>query len=233
VDWNFSSTTTQDYQWTLNRIHQDGFEVYIADYEHLGVYACRVLVPGMSEIYPVDDLDFDNNSMANIWREAVLNLPDLDNEECVDLLAMLNESSLADQQPVASVIGMVADADSFWADLRTGELKTLLALACGDEAATIEGCEWLRHFDPISPQRRSVYAGVESLIQLTDLGDTAPYLGALRQLYGAGVLAQARALIAQTDRFMGISAPGLHMEGCEMQHKLWAAYAKVQACKVH
>ena len=232
VDWNFSSSTTQDYQWSLNRIHQDGFEAYIVDYEHLGVYTCRVVVPGMSEIYPVDDLDFDNNSMANIWREAVLNLPDLDNEECVDLLAMLNESSLADHQSVASVIGMVADADSFWADLRTGELKTLLALACGDEAATIEGCEWLRRFDPLSHQRRAVYACVESLIQLTDLGDTAPYLSALRQLYGAGVVAQARALIAQTDRFMGISAPGLQMQGCEMQHKLWAAYAKVQACKV-
>jgi ribosomal protein S12 methylthiotransferase accessory factor len=39
-------------------------------------------------------------------------------------------------------------------------------------------------------------------------------------------------LIAQTDRFMGISAPGLQMEGCEMHHKLWAAYAKVQARKV-
>jgi ribosomal protein S12 methylthiotransferase accessory factor len=232
VDWNFTRTTTQDYQWSLKRIHQDGFEVYIADFEHLGVYACRVLVPGMSEIYPVDDLDFENNSIANPWREAVLNLPDLDNEECVDLLALLNESSLADQRPVASVIGMVADAGSFWADLRVGELKTLLALACGDEAATIEGCEWLRHFDQITPQRRAVYACVESLIQLTDLGDTAPYLSALRQLYGAGVVAQARALIAQTDRFMGISAPGLQMEGCEMQHKLWAAYAKVHAHKV-
>jgi hypothetical protein len=35
----------------------------------------------------------------------------------------------------------------------------------------------------------------------------------------------------QTDRFMGISAPGLMMDGCEMQHKLWAAYAKVQIFK--
>jgi len=232
VDWNFASTTAQDCAWSLNRIHQDGFEVYIADFEHLGVYACRVLVPGMSEIYPVDDLDFENNSIANPWREAVLNLTDLDNEECVDLLATLNESGLADHRPIATVIGMAADAGSFWSDLRVGELKTLLALACGDEAATLEGCEWLRHFDQLQPQRRAVYACVESLIQLTDLGDTAPYLSSLRQLYGAGVVAQARALIAQTDRFMGISAPGLQMQGCEMHHKLWAAYAKVQALKV-
>jgi ribosomal protein S12 methylthiotransferase accessory factor len=50
-------------------------------------------------------------------------------------------------------------------------------------------------------------------------------------LYGAGVFEQAHALIMQTDRFMGISAPSLMMEGCEMQHKLWSAYAKVQILK--
>jgi len=112
-----------------------------------------------------------------------------------------------------------------------GELKTLLALACGDESATLEGCEWIRHFDQIPQQRRAVYACIETLVLLTDRGDTAPYVGAIRQLFGAGVFEQAHALIMQTDRFMGISAPGLMMNGCEMQHKLWAAYEKVQALK--
>jgi len=231
VDWNFASTTAQDYEWSVNKIHSDGFDIYISDFEHLGVYGCRILVPGMSEIYPVDDLDFENNSIANPMREAILNLTDLDDEECADLLASLNESSLADQRPVAAVIGMVADAGSFWADLRVGELKTLLALASGNEESTLEGCEWIRHFDQISPQRRAVYACVETLIQLSDGGNTGPYLTSLRQLYGAAALLQAQALIAQTDRFMGISAPGLAMEGCAMHQKLLAAYGKVQALK--
>jgi len=231
VDWNFATTTAQDYEWSVNKIHQEGFDIYIADFEHLGVYGCRILVPGMSEIYPVDDLDFENNSIANPMREAILNLTDLDDEECEDLLASLNESSLADQRPVAAVIGMVADAGSFWADLRVGELKTLLALASGNEEATLEGCEWIRHFDQISPQRQAVYACVETLIQLSDGGNTGPYLTALRQLYGAAAVGQAQALIAQTDRFMGISAPGLQMDGCAMHQKLLTAYGKVQALK--
>ena len=231
VDWNFANTTAEDYAYCVKRMHDDGFDIYIADFEHLGVYACRVLVPGMSEIYPVDDLDFENNSIANDMREAILNLTDLDNEECSDLLASLNESNLADERPVAGLIGMAADAGSFWADLRVGELKTLLALACGDEAATVEGSEWIRHFDQIPQERRAVYACIETLVLLTDRGDTAPYVGAIRQLYGAGVFEQAHALIMQTDRFMGISAPGLMMEGCEMQHKLWLAYGKVQKMK--
>ncbi len=228
-DWNFSDSTAGDYAWLLDCIHRDGREVYISDFTHLGVYACRVLVPGMSEIYPVDDLEFENNSVANEIREAILNLSDLDDEECADLLDTLNESALADLRPVAAVIGLAADASSFWSDLRVGELKTLLALAVGDEAATLEGCDWIRHFDQINPQRRRVYACIESLINLADMGDTGPYLDALRQLYGAGAVTQAHALIMQTDRFMGLSAPGLMLEGCEMHRKLLAAYDKVHA----
>jgi len=227
VDWNFSSTTAEDYAWAVDRLHKDGSDIYIADFTHLGVYACRILVPGKSEIYPVDDLDFENNSVGNAIREAILNLPDLDDEECSDLLDTLNESALADQRPVAAVIGMAADAGSFWSDLRIGELKTLLALAIGDEAATLEGCEWIKHFDQLNPQRRNVYACIETIINLADIGDSGPYMDALRQLYGAGAVEQAHALIMQTDRFMGISAPGLMLEGCEMHQKLLQAYDKV------
>ena len=228
-DWNFSSTTAEDYAWAVERIHRDGRDIYISDFTHLGVYACRILVPGMSEIYPVDDLDFENNSVGNAIREAILNLADLDDEECTDLLETLNDSALADQRPVAAVIGMAADAGSFWADLRVGELKTLLALAIGDEGAALEGCEWIKNFGQCNPQRLSVYACIESLINLADMGDTGPFLNALRQLYGAGAVAQAHALIMQTDRFMGLSVPGLSMTGCEMHQKLLAAYDKVHA----
>lgn len=229
VDWNFSQTTEEDYDWVVECIHRDGRDIYVADFTHLGVYACRILVPGMSEIYPVDDLEFENNSVGNDLREAILNLPDLDDQECADLLDTLNESALADQRPVAAVIGLATDAGSFWSDLRVGELKTLLALAIGDEAATLEGCNWVRHFDQIDPLRRGVYACIETLIQLADIGDSGPYLSAMRQLYGAGAVAQAHALIMQTDRFMGLDAPGLELRGCEMHRKLMLAYDKVHA----
>ena len=228
-DWNFGNTTAEDYAWAVDRIHRDKYDIYIADFTHLGVYACRILVPGMSEIYPVDDLEFDNNSVGNAIREAILNLTDLDDEECADLLDTLNESALADQRPVAAAIGLAADAGSFWSDLRVGELKTLLALAIGDEAATLEGCDWIKHFAQLNPQRRRVYACVESLIKLADMGDSGPYLDALRQLYGAAAVTQAQALIMQTDRFMRIPSPGLLLDGCEMHRKLLVAYDKVHA----
>lgn len=31
-----------------------------------GICACRILVPGMSEIYPIDDLEWENNSDGDL-----------------------------------------------------------------------------------------------------------------------------------------------------------------------
>ena len=230
-DWNFSTSTEEDYNWLLGMIHAGGHDIFIADYTHLGMYACRIIVPGLSEIYPVDDLEYENNSFGNDIREAILYLPELDDEECKDLLETLNESGLADQRPVAALIGIAADAASFWEDLRVGELKTLLALAIGDEEATREGCDWIRHFAQINPERRHIYRCVESLLKLCDSGEYQPYRSALGSLYGVETLARAEALLSSDERFFGIQAPGGNLSGFETHHRLLEAYAKVHRQK--
>ncbi|MDD5330563.1 MAG: 30S ribosomal protein S12 methylthiotransferase accessory factor YcaO [Sulfuricella sp.] len=223
-DWNFSTTTEEDYAWLTERIHADGCDIYIADHTHLGVYACRVLVPGMSEIYPVDDLEWENNSVGNAVRPAILRLPELDDDECADLLDTLNELGLDDQRPVAALIGLAPDAGSIWQDLRVGELKTLLALAIGDEEATREGCDWIRHFEQIDPERRQVYRCIASLL---NMDDAERYGDALRHLYGADTLRQAQALLAGEQRFFGLDAPGPALAGCDMHRRLLEAYGKL------
>lgn len=226
VDWNFSDSTAADHDWLLECIHAAGHDIYVAEFTQLGVYACRILVPGMSEIYPIDDLEWENNSVANPIREAILNLPDLDDEECADLLETLSELNLDEQRPVAAVIGLAADAGSLWEDLRIGELKTLLALAVGNVDAIREGCEWIRHFNQLDAGRRRVYRCIESLSALD-----APknYRRALLGLYGADTLQRAEALLGRQARFFDIDAPGLQLAGCAMHQKLLAAYAKLHS----
>ena len=74
ADWNFSSTTQEDYEWLYACIAEEGKDVYVADFEELDAYACRILVPGMSEIYPVEDLQWENNSVGNDIRLALVRL---------------------------------------------------------------------------------------------------------------------------------------------------------------
>ncbi|MBU0751393.1 MAG: YcaO-like family protein [Gammaproteobacteria bacterium] len=223
-DWNFSATTAEDYQWLVERIHRAGHDIYVADFTHLGVYACRILVPGMSEIYPLDDLAWNNNSVGNLVREGILHLPDLDDDECIELLDTLNELDVPDQRPVTELIGLAADPGSFWSDLRVGELKTLLALAGGDEASIREGCEWVRHFEEIDARRRRVYRCIETLLEL---GGSAAHEAALKHLYGSEAVATAEAMLRQEQRFFGIELPGWELRGCDMHQRLLAAYGKL------
>ena len=222
--WNFSLTTQSDYDWSVQAIHAMGKDIYVADFTHLGVYACRILVPGISEIYPVDELEFENNSVANALREPICHLLDLDQQERCDLLDALNASGLADERLVAALIGLAPGDDPFWKDLRVGELKTLLALAVGDDEAIGEGCEWIRQFAQINPQRLRVYACIDDL---HGMEEPAAFEQALRALYGSATLRQAQAMLSGERCFFDQPALGLDLGSCAMHQQLITAYAKL------
>ena len=234
VDWNFNDlengSTADDYAWLCERIHADGHDILVADFDHLGVYACRILVPGMSEIYPLDDLEWENNSSANLVRASILNLAELDDDACGELYDTLNNLNIADERLVAALIGLAPDADSLWADLRVGELKTMLALAMGDIDAIREGCDWVRHFEQLDASRRRTYQCIETLL---DMADPDAYEAALVGLYGDETLDQATDLIDGDLRFFGLCSPGLQLEGCELHQRLLKEYEKAHNVAVN
>jgi ribosomal protein S12 methylthiotransferase accessory factor len=225
VDWNFGTTTEEDYAWSINALHTEGHDVYIADFTHLGVYACRILVPGVSEIYPFEELEFENNSVGNLVRPALAHLPELSDDECADLLELIGELELADDRLVSVLIGLAPDADSPWTDLRVGELKLLLALALGDDDAILEGCAWIAQYGQRSDARLKVYRCIADLVQLDD---PSPFEPALALMYGRETLDQAFALFNQDERFFGLTKLGGNFEGSAIHQRLLEAYRKVR-----
>ena len=226
VDWNFSNTTAQDYAWLCDCIKAEGRDIYVADFSEQGAYSCRILVPGMSEIYPVEDLAWENNSVGNRIRPALVKLPALNDAEARALLDELQTLNLNDERPLWEILGLAIPLDTVWKELRIGELKTLLALAIGDENATREGCDWIRHFQEMNPVRRLVYRCIESLMNLDDAGK---YRRALVLLYGEETVRQAQALLGRSERFFGLETLGADMEGSAMHQTLLAAYDKLFA----
>ena len=233
-DWNFNDLengkTSDDYSWLADCIHAEGHDIYVADFDHLGVYACRILVPGMSEIYPIDDLEWENNSNGAAVRPAILNLTELDDDQCGQLLDTINKLNIADERPVAALIGLAADAGSIWADLRIGELKTMLALAAGDMDAVREGCEWVRSFKQLDAARRRTYSCIETLLEMDD---PDIYEAALVGLYGDETLDLATDLIDGEIRFFGLQSPGMNLEGCDLHQRLLKQYKKVHNATVN
>jgi ribosomal protein S12 methylthiotransferase accessory factor len=226
ADWNFSTTTAEDYAWLCECIKNEGKEIYVADFSEQGAYSCRILVPGMSEIYPVEDLEWENNSVGNRIRPALVRLNELSDDEAAELLADLQTSNLNDERPLWEILGLAIPVGTVWKDLRIGELKTLLALAIGDEEATREGCDWIHHYAQMPPARRLVYRCIESLMNLDDVDN---YRRSLNLLYGVETVRQAAALLDRSEKFFGLDALGADMQGSAMHQTLLAAYDKLFA----
>lgn len=184
-------TTLEEFDWLVERIHAEGNDIFIMDYEELGVYACRVLVPGISEIYPPDDLVWENNNAGMDIRSAIL-AKNKTHEDCEALIEKIEDLNFDDQHPVAALIGLPADKESIFADLRIAELVTLLALKTQDNERIQEGCEWLLHFRQINPQRLKTYQCINTLLQLDGM---AKYSASLEKVYGKKTLNNALALI--------------------------------------
>ena len=225
VDWNFGTTTEEDYNWSVECIHNSGFDIYIADFTHLGVYACRIFVPGMSEIYPIEELQWENNTVGNLVRPAILRLPELTKDESRALLDIFDELDLAENLPITTLIGLAADAGTTWVDLRVGELKALLGLAAGDADAALDGCAWINQFGQLGEERARVYRCIENVLQLEDVKH---YDASLRLLFGDKTLKQAYALVNREEQFFGLNTLGANFEGSEMHRQLLKAYEKVQ-----
>jgi ribosomal protein S12 methylthiotransferase accessory factor len=233
VDWNYEASTQEELA-HLRSIAQDaGFDIYIADYEHVGVYACRILVPGMSDIYPVEDLLWANNNEGAYFREAVLSLQNLDKEEMHEVLENLEEGEYSDMTKVAEFIGVIADANTPWASLQVGELKAMLYLALGELESAKEWVTWCMHFAVLDENRTKLYRCLHAMLEI-HIGkkDLGLYRGALEQMYSEECVATSKDIIDSKVRFYGLHSPGLGLEGFEKHQTLLAGYAKVHRLKM-
>lgn len=223
--WSFGGDSQADYAWLCDCIHAEGRDIYVADFEQHGVYACRILVPGLSEIYPLDDLEWENNSAGNAVRQDVARLPDLSAEECAALLARLDELGQDDMRPVAALIGLAPDPGSHWESLRVGELRLLLALAAGDHEQATEFSQWVGQIDALPGAHAALYRCVHALLGLApeDQGETALCL-----LFGERTLLTARRMLAGEDCFASLGKLGQDFEASRLHQALLAAYRKTR-----
>ncbi|QUN07184.1 YcaO-like family protein [Shewanella yunxiaonensis] len=192
-DWNFSGTTEQEFAHLLAKFHDENAEVYIADYSHLQTYACRVLVPGYSEIYPVDDLSFANNNRAMHLRELMqswLQSP-TDQDKATAVLNEIDSLDVDEFQPLDQLLCIAVDANSPWATLRIGELRCLLALAIQDLTDAHDWAQWTVDFNAYGitaekqPRLRFYHALLALLQMMEEDREPTEYLPKFRRMFTA------------------------------------------------
>ncbi|TMO44323.1 30S ribosomal protein S12 methylthiotransferase accessory factor YcaO [Pseudoalteromonas ruthenica] len=232
VHWDFSGNTKQEYQFCTDLIHEMGYDIYIMDYTHLNVYACRILVPGLSDIYPVDELIWRNNNEGAKFRQDFLSLDQYDAEQWLEIYDRLEEAGHSDIIRAAEFIGVVTDADTPWHTLRIGELKAHLCLAAQSEEA-IDWVEWILHTDQISPERIRFFRCLKAVLEIKydEQRAYSTYQSSLALMFGADNVELAIEIAEARIQFHGLSFPGLALEGFKKHHALLDGYRKLHRAK--
>ena len=233
-DWNFGDKTTQgEYNALIEIFKQIEKDVFVMDFEHLGVYGCRIHVPAMSEIYQPEDLAWDNNNAAYDVRAQILGAHELSSEELVELYNKLEDKGFDDMLLVAHAIGVIPDAGTYWAELRMGEFKAMVAFAAKDFELAKAGAEWCLHFAPLKQDRKLFYLCLNTLLQI-EMDDTLnekDFFPTVERMYGKELVEKSQKVINAFDKFVGLHESDLNLKGFEMHQKLIVSYEKLQKAK--
>jgi ribosomal protein S12 methylthiotransferase accessory factor len=204
--WDFSGTTAQEFSRLQTLIRSLEARIYRAEYLHCGMYSCRFVVPGISEIYPIDDLIYNNRSAGAALRTDLLGLPDMDQKQLIDFLDRLENLGLNDHQLLSAVIGIVFDVDSAWHGLRIGELKALLFLALHNHQEAQHWCLWCLDHADLPSSRRRLYRLLHTLLGLSLAGEKASdYSVNLQLLYREEELREGQDILDGRIAFPGLT----------------------------
>ena len=206
--WGYSGESTAEEFAYLSAIFASmGKDVYIRDYNYLGFYSCQMIVPGVSEVYPIDDLIYNNRNRGKAYREVILNVADYDPETVLDEI-----EALEDHLNVEKFIGVI-----FEENFTIGELKAQLHLSLGNIEEAISYLEF-------STNTMSVL--IVELIQMAEFGlEFSDYVHALYALYSAERVDKAVSIVNGEELFVSTA---LHAD----YQNMLAMYDRLELKKV-
>jgi ribosomal protein S12 methylthiotransferase accessory factor len=233
VEWDFSGkgeNSNAEEAASLLRILEDmGNEVYTAVYDQLGAIACRILVPGYSEVYPVEDLIWDNTNKSLLFRSDILNVHRLDDASLKALLERLENNELDEYSDIATLIGIEFDDNTVWGQLTVLELKLLIHLALNqlEEAHELVGA-FLQYNDN-TVERGLFYQALNVVLEVTLAEDLelADYEVNFRRMFGDARMDAAMGSVEGSVRFFGLTPTSMKLEGLDRHHRLLDSYKKV------
>ena len=237
VDWDFSSqgadSNAKEAEALFGILKEMGKEVYVAEYDQLGATACRILVPGYSEVYPIEDLIWDNTNKSLLFRKDILNLSKLDNAGLAALLERLENNELDEYGDIATLIGIEFDENTVWGQLTVLELKLLINLAVKqfDEAHDLVGA-FLQYNDN-TVERKLFYQALDAALEvlLDDELEMADYEINFRRMYGDARMDAVLGSIDGSVRFFGLTPTSMKLEGLDRHHRLIDSYRKLHKAR--
>jgi ribosomal protein S12 methylthiotransferase accessory factor len=205
----------------------------MAVYDQLGATACRILVPGYSEIYPVEDLIWDNTNKALAFRADILNLHRLDDPGLEALLERLENSELDDYTDIITLIGIEFDENTVWGQLTVLELKLLIQLALQDFAAAHELVGAFLQYNENTVERGLFYQAMNVVLEviLDDDLELDDYEANFRRMFGDARMDAVLGSVDGSVRFFGLTPTSMTLEGLDRHQRLIDSYKKLHMAR--
>jgi ribosomal protein S12 methylthiotransferase accessory factor len=232
VQWDFSGTNEEECDALFGILDDLGKEAYVAEFTDLGI-ACRILVPGYSEVYPAEDLIWDNTNQALNFRDDILNLHSLSDEELADLVQRLEDSELDNYIDIITLIGIEFDENTVWGQLTILELKLLIYLALGDLEEVNNLVESFLQYNDNTVERGLFYQALHATLQvaLDDELEFEHYQHNFTRMFGSDVMDAIIGSINGDVKFYGLTPTNSQLEGLDKHLRLIDSYKKLHAAR--
>jgi ribosomal protein S12 methylthiotransferase accessory factor len=239
VEWDFSdqgeNSNAEEAATLLGILEDMGKEVYMAVYDQLGAVACRILVPGYSEVYPVEDLIWDNTNKALLFRADILNLHRLDDASLEALLERLDNSELDEYSDIGTLIGIEFDENTDWGQLTVLELKLLIHLALQQFEAAHELVGAFLQYNDNTVERGLFYQALNVVLEvlLDDDLELDDYVVNFRRMYGNPRMDAVLGSVDGSMRFFGLTPTSMKLEGLDRHRRLIDSHKKMHTARAN
>ncbi len=241
VEWDFSGqgeeSNAEEAAALFGILEGMGKEAYMAVHDQLGgsfnAIACRILVPGYSEIYPIEDLIWDNTNKALTFRADILNLHRLDDASLAALLERLEDSELDDYTDIITLIGIEFDENTDWGQLTILELKLLINLALRQFDAAHELVGRFLQYNENTVERGLFYQALNVVLEvlLDDELELADYEVNFRRMFGDPRMDAVMGSVDGSVRFFGLTPTSMKLEGLDRHQRLIDSYKKLHMAR--
>ena len=239
VEWDFSGqgkeSNAEEAAALFGILEDMGKEAYMAVYDQLGATACRILVPGYSEIYPVEDLVWDNTNKALSFRADILNLHSLNDASLEALLERLEGSELDDYTDIITLIGVEFDENTVWGQLTVLELKLLIHLALQNFEAAHQLVGAFLQYNENTVERGLFYQALNVVLEvlLDDELELDDYVVNFRRMYGNPRMDAVMGSVDGSVRFFGLTPTSTKLEGLDRHQRLIDSYKKLHMARAN
>jgi ribosomal protein S12 methylthiotransferase accessory factor len=237
VEWDFSGkgehSNTEEANSLFDILKTMGKEVYSASYDQLGAIACRILVPGYSEVYPIEDLVWDNTNKALLFRADILNIHTLSDKNLSSLVERLENNDLDEYGDIATLIGIEFDENTPWGQLTVLELKLLIQLALQHFEQAHELVGAFLQYNDNTVERRLFYQALNAVLEI-ELDDELlleDYIANLRRMFGDERMNAVLGSMDGSVRFFGLTPTSMKLEGLDRHHRLLDSYRKLHVAR--